>query len=235
MKKTFALLMLAALLLTGCGNNAMDGAKKDAQEAAQKVEQTANDAKEKAAEVKDDATKKAEEMKSDAAAKADEMKQDAADMKDAALQKADEMKIEAEATVGEISEGAKAMRDSMGEISLNGIVPGFSIDEVKEVYGEPVQSSGEELVFMNGAIVNVNSDNTVKSIRLTTGDVETPEGVAVGMSEYALNDAYGTADAVKKLANGAEYEYHRGINKVAKLIFTTDNGIISEIKSEFNK
>ncbi len=240
MKKVLTALMLAAMLISaGCGNNAMDGAKKDAEEAAQKVEQTANEAK-------DAATAKADEVKKDAEAKVDEVK-DAANQateeasakvdeaKDAAAQKADEMKIEAEAKVGEISEGAKAMRDSMDEISFNGIVPGFSIDEVKEAYGEPVETAGEVLTFMNGAIVNVDSNNNVKSIRLTTGEVETPEGVAVGMSEYVLNDAYGTADAVKKLADGAEYEYHRGKDKVAKLVFKTRDGFISEIESEFNK
>ena len=218
MKKFFAALMLAAMVLsTGCGNNAMDGAKKDAQEAAAKVEQ-------KADEVKKDAEAKVEETKDAAAQKADEAAAKVDEAKDAAVQKVDE-----------IAEGAKAMRESMSEISFNGIVPGFSIDEVKEAYGEPVKTSGEELVFMNGAIVNVDTNNTVKSVRLTTDEVKTPEGVAVGMSEYTLNDAYGTADAVKKLADGVEYEYNRGVNKVAKLVFTTKDGIISEIRSEFNK
>ena len=214
MKKTLALLMLAAMLMsTGCGNKVEDAAK-DAQ---QKVEQTATEAKDaatqKADEVKDAANKAAD----DAAAKTDEVK-------DAAAQKIDE-----------ISEGAKAMRESMSEISFNGIVPGFSVDEVKEIYGEPVETSGEELTFMNGAIVNVDTNNMVKTIRLITSEVETPKGVAVGMSEYVLNDAYGMADNVKKLADGAEYEYYRGKDKVAKLVFQTKDGFISEIRNEFNK
>ena len=203
MKKTLALLMLAAMLMsTGCGNKVEDAAK-DAQ---QKVEQTADEAK-------DAATKAAD----DAAAKVDEAK-------DAAAQKVDE-----------ISEGAKAMRESMNEISFNGIVPGFSVDEVKEIYGEPVETSGEELTFMNGAIVNLDTNNMVKTIRLITSEVQTPKGVAVGMDENILNDAYGMADNVKKLADGAEYEYYRGKDKVAKLVFTTKNGFISEIRNEFNK
>ena len=202
--------MLAAMLMsTGCGNKVEDAAK-DAQ---QKVEQTANEAK-------DAAAKKADE----AAAKVDEVK-------DAANKAADN----AAAKVDEISEGAKAMRESMNEISFNGIVPGFSIDEVKKVYGEPVETAGEVLTFMNGAIVNVDSNNAVKSIRLITSEIQTPEGVAVGMDEYVLNDTYGMADNVKKLADGAEYEYYRGKDKVAKLIFKTGNGVISEIRNEFNK
>ena len=228
MKKTLAVLMLAAMVLsTGCGNNTMDGAKKDAQDAAAKVEQ-------KADEAKDAAAKKADE----AAAKVDEAKDVANKAAGDAAAKVEEVKSDAAQKLEEISEDAKAMRESMGEISFNGIVPGFSVDEVKEAYGEPVRTSGdsgEELVFMNGAIVNVDTNNAVKSVRLTTGDVETPEGVAVGMSEYVLNDAYGMADNVKKLADGAEYEYDRGVNKIAKLVFTTKDGIISEIRSEFNK
>lgn len=199
MKKILTALMLATMMLSvGCGNNTIDGAKKDAQEAAQQIEQ------------------KADEIK-DAAAKVDELKQDA------------------ESKIDEISEGAEAMRESMGEISFNGIVPGFSIDEVKETYGEPVEVVGEVLTFVNGAIVNVDTQNIVKSIRLTTSEISTPKGVSVGMSEYALNDTYGTADAVHKLADGAEYEYHIGKDKISKLIFTTRNGIISEIRNEFNK
>ena len=214
MKKTLALLMLAAMLMsTGCGNKVEDAAK-DAQ---QKVEQTATEAKDAAAQKADEAKDAATKAADDAAAKVDEAK-------DAAAQKIDE-----------ISEGAKAMRESMSEISFNGIVPGFSVDEVKEIYGEPVETSGEELVFANGAIVNLDTNNMVKTIRLITSEVQTPEGVGVGMSEYVLNDAYGMADNVKKLADGAEYEYYRGKDKVAKLVFQTKNGFISEIRNEFNK
>ena len=225
MKKTLALLMLAAMLMsTGCGNKVEDAAK-DAQ---QKVEQTATEAKDAAAQKADEAKDAASKAADDAAAKVDEAK-------DAATQKAGEVKDAAEQKIDEISEGAKAMRESMSEISFNGIVPGFSIDEVKKAYGEPVETAGEVLTFMNGAIVNVDSNNAVKSIRLITSEVQTPEGVAVGMSEYVLNDTYGQADNVKKLADGAEYEYYRGVNKVAKLVFTTKDGFISEIRNEFNK
>ena len=214
MKKTLALLMLAAMLMsTGCGNKVEDAAK-DAQ---QKVEQTATEAKDAAAQKADEAKDAANKAADDAAAKAGEVK-------DAAAQKIDE-----------ISEGAKAMRESMSEISFNGIVPGFSVDEVKEIYGEPVETSGEDLTFMNGAIVNVDTNNMVKTIRLITSEVQTPKGVAVGMDEYVLNDTYGMADNVKKLADGAEYEYYRGKDKVAKLVFQTKDGFISEIRNEFNK
>ncbi|MBR0062202.1 MAG: hypothetical protein IJP68_12070 [Selenomonadaceae bacterium] len=214
MKKTLALLMLAAMLMsTGCGNKVEDAAK-DAQ---QKVEQTATEAKDAAAQKADEAKDAANKAADDAAAKAGEVK-------DAAAQKIDE-----------ISEGAKAMRESMSEISFNGIVPGFNVDEVKGIYGEPVETSGEELVFANGAIVNVDTNNMVKTIRLITSEVQTPKGVAVGMDEYVLNDTYGMADNVKKLADGAEYEYYRGKDKVAKLVFQTKDGFISEIRNEFNK
>lgn len=216
MKKTLALLMLAAMLLsTGCGNNAMDGAKKDAQEAAQKVEEKANEAKDAASAKVDKAKDKADEIKQDAAAKVDEMTG------------------EVEEKIDEVSESADRIREAMEEISFEGIAPGFSLDEVKAAYGEPVSTSGEELIFENGAIINVDSNKKVKSVRLTTDELETPAGISVGMSEYALNDVYGTADAVKQIAGGVEYEYHFGKSDASKLIFTTNNGIISEIKSEY--
>lgn len=232
MKKTLALLMLAAMLMsTGCGNKVEDAAK-DAQ---QKVEQTATEAKDAAAQKADEAKDAATKAADDAAAKVDEAKDAATKAADDAAAKAGEVKDAAAQKIDELSESAKAMRESVSEISFNGIVPGFSVDEVKEAYGEPVETSGEMLTFTNGAIVNVDSNNAVKSIRLITSEIQTPEGVAVGMDEYVLNDAYGQADNVKKLADGAEYEYYRGKGKVAKLVFTTKDGLISEIRNEFNK
>ena len=232
MKKTLALLMLAAMLMsTGCGNKVEDAAK-DAQ---QKVEQTANEAKDAAAQKADEVKDAANKAADDAAAKVDEAKDAANKAADDAAAKAGEVKDAAAQKIDELSESAKAMRESMSEISFNGIVPGFSVDEVKAAYGEPVETSSEELTFTNGAIVNVDANNAVKSIRLITSEIQTPEGVAVGMDEYVLNDAYGQADNVKKLADGAEYEYYRGKDKVAKLIFKTGNGVISEIRNEFNK
>lgn len=221
MKKIFAVLMFATMLFAvGCGNQA----KEAASDAQQKVEQTANEAKDAANAKVDEAKDAANKVAEDANAKVDEVKDAANKVAEDAANKVDE-----------ISEGAKAMRESMNEISFNGIAPGFSVDEVKKIYGEPVETSGEVLTFMNGAIVNVDTNNMVKTIRLITSEVQTPQGVAVGMDEYVLNDAYGMADNVKKLANGAEYEYNRGKDKVAKLIFTTKDGFISEIRSEFNK
>ena len=225
MKKIFAVLMFATMLFAvGCGNQA----KEAASDAQQKVEQTANEAKDAANAKVDEAKDAANKVAEDANAKVDEVK-------DAANKVAEDANANAAAKVDEISEGAKAMRESMNEISFNGIAPGFSVDEVKKIYGEPVETSGEVLTFMNGAIVNVDTNNMVKTIRLITSEVQTPQGVAVGMDEYVLNDAYGMADNVKKLANGAEYEYNRGKDKVAKLVFTTKDGFISEIRSEFNK
>lgn len=210
--------MLAAMVLSaGCGNNAMDGAKKDAQEAAAKVDEAKNEAAAKVDEAKNEAAAKVDEAKNEAAAKVDEAK-------DAAVAKVDEL-----------TGRAKAMRESMNEISFNGIVPGFSVDEVKAIYGEPVETLGDKIVFTNGVVIEVEDDNkTVESVHLTTDEVKTPEGVAVGMSEYVLNDAYGPADKVDKESDGVEYEYYLGMNKVAKIVFKTKDGIISEIKSEFN-
>ena len=207
MKKTLALLMMATMLFTasGCGNKVED-AKKDAE---QKVEQA-----------KDAATAKVDEAKDAATAKVDEMKQDAAAIAEEVEEKIDELTDDEE---------------TLSEISLDGIAPGLTVEEVLSVYGQPVNTSGSTMTFANGAIVDLDATQKVKSVRLTTDEIETSNGISVGMSEYALNDVYGTADAVKQIAGGVEYEYHFGNGDASKLIFTTANGLISEIKSEYTK
>lgn len=224
MKKILALVMLAAMLLsTGCGKKA----EQVQQDAAQKVEQAAN----KADEAKQDAAQKVEQA-ADAANQAREnTEQKVEEIKQEAENQAMEAQQEAAERLHKIAENAEAMREA---VSFGGIFPGLTAEQVREIYGEPVQTAGEALTFENGAIVNVDADNLVKSVRLTTDQVTTPEGVSVGMSEYVLNDAYGMADKVRQIADGAEYEYDRGVDKVAKLIFTAKNGLIAEIRSEFN-
>ena len=216
MKKTFALLMLAAMLLsTGCGNQAQDAAK----EAQQKVEETADAAKEKAAEVKDDATKKAEEMKSDAAAKADE-----------AAAKVDEMKSEAVDKVNTMaSDVADAISMEGRTIALNGVTPGATLEDVQAMFGEATSTEGDVMTFVNGLKVKFdNATKKVKEISTTDNAFETPEGIYVGADEYLLNEYCGPADAVRKIADGAEYEYAGGDKKSA-VVYKSQNGVITEI------
>ena len=223
MKKCLAALMLATMLLaTGCGNNAMDGAKKDAQEAAAKVEQ-------KVDEAKSDAAAKVDEAKSDAAAKIDEAKSDAA-------AKVDEAKDVANAAIDNAAQKVEEVTADMGGrmVALGGIIPGStSLDDVQAMFGEATSTEGNVMTFVNGLKVTLDAAQKVKEISTTGADFDTPEGIYVGASEYLLNDYCGPADAVRQIANGAEYEYSSG-DKKSKIVYTSQNGVISEIKCSLN-
>ena len=231
MKKTFAVLMLAAMLLSaGCGNT-MDGAKKDAQEAQQKVEQKVDEAKDKANEAKDAAAAKVDEAKADATAKVDEAK-DAA--KDAAKQatenaeaKIDEMAADANAAINATDAMEEAMNSRMA--SLGGLMPGSTtLEDVQAMFGEATDVNGKVMTFVNGLKVTLDDAKKVKEISTTSADFDTPEGVYVGASEYSLNDYCGPADSIRQIANGAEYEYFSG-DKKSKTVYKAQNGIITEI------
>ena len=207
MKKALAALMLAAMILsTGCGNNAMDGAKKDAQEAAQKVEQ-------KADEVKKDAEAKVEEVKDAASQAADDAAAKADEVKDVATQAADEM------------------MDAMDgrTVALNGIMPGSSIEDVQAMFGEATATEGNVLTFVDGLKVTLDdAKKVVKAVSTTDSSFDTPEGIYVGADEYLLNEYCGPADTVRQVSGGAEYEYNSG-DKKSKVVYKTQNGVIAEI------
>lgn len=231
MKKTFAILMLAAMLLSaGCGNT-MDGAKKDAQEAQQKVEQKVDEAKDKANEAKDAAAAKVDEAKADATAKVDEAK-DAA--KDAAKQatenaeaKIDKMAADANAAINATDAMEEAMNSRMA--SLGGLMPGSTtLEDVQAMFGEATDVNGKVMTFVNGIKVTFDDANKVKEISTMSADFDTPEGVYVGASEYSLNDYCGPADAIRQIPNGAEYEYISGDKKSA-VVYKAQNGVITEI------
>ena len=226
MKKIFAVLMLSTMLFAvGCGNQAQD-ATKDAQ---QKVEQKADEvkkdaeakvdeAKDKAADIKDDAAKKADEMKADANAKVDEMKQDAADVKDAAKD-----------MVNETAEKLEEVTATGRTIALSGVMPGTSLDDLKAMFGEPTLTEGDVLTFVDGLKVKLdNATKKVKEISTTSADFDTNNGMYVGATEYSLNDYCGPADSVRKITNGAEYEYNSGDNK-SKVVYKAENGFITAI------
>ena len=232
MKKTFALLMLAAMLLsTGCGNNAMDGAKKDAQEAAQKVEQTANEAKDAANAKVDEAKDAANKAAEDAAAKVDEAKDVANKAADDAAAKVDEAKDVANKAADDAAAKVDEIKDAVtGRIaSLNGIMPGASIEDLQAQFGEATSTEGDVMTFANGLKAKFdNATKKVKEISTTDSTFETPEGIYVGADEYLLNDYCGPADSVRKVDNGAEYEYNGGDNK-SKVVYKSQNGVITEI------
>ena len=231
MKKTFAVLMLAAMLLSaGCGNT-MDGAKKDAQDAAAKVEQTANEAKDKANEAKDAAAAKVDEAKADATAKVDEAKDAAKDAANKATENAEakinEMAADADAAINATDAMEEAMNSRMA--SLGGLMPGSTtLEDVQAMFGEATDVNGKVMTFVNGIKVTFDDANKVKEISTMSADFDTPEGVYVGASEYSLNDYCGPADAIRQIPNGAEYEYLSGDKKSA-VVYKAQNGVITEI------
>ena len=209
MKKALAMLMLAAMILsTGCGNNAMDGAKKDAQEAAQKVEQTANEAKDAAN------------------AKVDEAKDAANKAADTATAKVDEVKSEAENVANDVKD---ALAVEGRTVALGGLMPGStSLEDIQAMFGEATSVEGKVMTFVNGLKVTLDDANKVKEISTTGDSFDTPEGMYVGASEYSLNEYCGPADAVRQISGGAEYEYFSG-DKKSKVVYTAENGLISKI------
>lgn len=231
MKKSLAVLMLAAMLMSaGCGNT-MDGAKKDAQDAAAKVEQKVDEAKDKADEAKKDAEAKVDEMKSDAAAKVDETKDKVDDAAKDAAAKVDEMKTDA---ADKIDDAAQKLEDVTADVNGrvsalgNVIIGSTSLEDVQAMFGDATSTDGNVMTFVNGLKVTLDDAKKVKEISTTSADFDTPEGVYVGASEYSLNDYCGPADSIHQIANGAEYEYFSG-DKKSKTVYKAQNGIITEI------
>lgn len=220
MKKTLALLMLTAMILsTGCGNQAQDAAK-DAQ---QKVEQKAGEAKDAANKAADDASKKADEMKADA----DKMASDAAAKVDEAKDAANKAAGDAAAKVDEMANDMTSMMNERA-IALGGVMPGTSVEDLKAKFGEAISVEGNTMTFADGLKVVLDEAKKVKSISTTANAFDTPEGVYVGASEYSLNDYCGPADNVR-VANGvAEYEYNSG-DKKSVVVYKAQDGVITEI------
>jgi len=186
MKKAFAVFMLAAMLLSaGCGENTMEGAKKDAQEASQKIEQAANEANEKMTAAKSEADAKWIEMRD---------------------------KIHSKA------------------IELSGVKPGMTVEEAKEILGEPVTTDDDKLIFNNGVELEIDKDsNRVEELK---GDTNAA-GVKVGMPEDSLKYMCGPADELETDGGDVEYTYY-STDKKSKVTYKAHNGIITEIKSSLN-
>ena len=227
MKKTFAVLMLAAMLFSaGCGSNTMDGAKKDAQDAAAKVEQTANDAKDAATAKVDEAKDAANQAADTAAAKVDEAKDAANATADAAKDAANQ------AANAAMNDAANAMTDAVATgrtVALGGLMPGSTtLEDVQAMFGEATEVNGKVMTFVDGLKVTLDDANKVKQISTTSPSFDSGDGVYVGDADYALNDYCGPADAIRQVSDGVEYEYNSG-DKKSVVVYKAQNGIISEI------
>lgn len=235
MKKTFAVLMLAAMLLSaGCGNT-MDGAKKDAQDAAAKVEQKADEAKDAANQAANDAAAKVDEAKdaanqaaNDAAAKVDEAKDAANQAANDAAAKVDEMAADANAAMNDAADSMTAAVEGR-MVSLGGLMPGStSLADVQAMFGEATNVDGKVMTFVDGLKVTLDDADKVKEISTTSSSFDSGDGVYVGDADYALNEYCGPADAIRQVGDAVEYEYNSG-DKKSKVVYKAQNGIISEI------
>ena len=149
-----------------------------------------------------------------------EVKQDAAPEVQAAPVK-EELNI--------IDSSVKLFKDSR-DITIAGALPGIAFDKMKAAFGEPVDRGDNIFTFDNGLTVEV-ADNIVKKISVISGEIVTPEGVAVDMQETILNTTYETADEVDVKSNGADYRYFNK-NKTRKFTFVSRGGYITKIVSE---
>ena len=114
-------------------------------------------------------------------------------------------------------------------IALGGLKPGTAtVEDIQAKFGEAISTEGNTMTFADGLKVVLDGAKKVKSISTTGKAFNTPEGVYVGASEYSLNDACGPADSVRKIDNGAEYEYNSG-DKKSVVVYKAQNGVITEI------
>ena len=158
--------------------------------------------------------------------KVEEVKRDAAS-------EVQEVANEVSQKAGEIAGNGGNNPTAPQEISLGGISPGMTLEEVKNILGEPVSvHDHDEFTFSNG--VNVEMDdhrNIVEKIETRQSGVSAAKGISIGMTEQNLLDSYGTPMR-KEFDDGAtEYKY---IGNGKKIVFKVFNGTISEIKCELD-
>ena len=121
------------------------------------------------------------------------------------------------------------------QVTLGDLQPNMKVSQLKEIYGEPLQKSGDKWIY-KGFYVEVNNRHSrVEEIVTEDSGFATSEGIIVGMSEEVLNKAYGKADKldIDSYDNEKEYEYYSSNNKY-KMEFKVRNGIITKIKCEKN-
>ena len=185
MKKYFALLMIAATILSaGCGN--------------------------KVAEVKQEAAEEVHEAVTDVKKTADKV----------------------DRKVTEVTGTTPTPATNIDQqVLLGGVAPGMTLDQVKQVLGEPTSvHDGDEFTFSNGVMIDLDDFGKVEEVKTYQAGVKTAGGISVGMTEQNLTAAYG-APAITENDDGMiEYKYFSRDGSV-KVKFYISNGTIVEIKS----
>ena len=143
-------------------------------------------------------------------------------------------------TANEVSQKAGEIAGNSGgsasaEVSLGGISPGMTLEEVKKVLGEPVSSHDhDEFTFSNGLMVEMDDHrNVVEEIKTKAAGAFAANGIEVGTAEQKLLESFGNPER-KEFDDGAtEYKYFSS-DRTKKIVFKVYNGAISEIKCELD-
>lgn len=159
--------------------------------------------------------------------KVEEVKKDAAT-------KVQDVANEVSQKAGEIakSDGTSV---SAKEISLGGISPGMTLEEVKNILGEPASvHDHDEFNFANGLMVEIDDHrNVVKEIKTNLAGIVAAGGIEIGMAEQKLLETFGNPER-KDFDDGAtEYKYFSS-DRTKKVVFKVYNGAITEIKCELD-
>ena len=158
--------------------------------------------------------------------KVDEVKKDTAS-------KIQDVANEVSQKAGEIAnEGGGS---SAQEISLGGISPGMTFDEVKSILGEPSSTHDhDEFNFANGLIVEFDDHkNIVKEIEAQQAGSSAAGGIEVGMTEQKLLEVYGQPERKESDDGATEYKYFSS-DRTKKIVFKVYNDKISKIKCELD-
>ena len=115
------------------------------------------------------------------------------------------------------------------KISLGGIVPGMSEQDLINAFGQPTYRDGDDWSYKT---FNVEVERgIVEKVSTRFDSIITPDGVRVGQAAEVLNDTFGQADKVDQDSDGVEYEYY-STDGTKKIEFKVVNGIIAKITCE---
>ena len=113
-----------------------------------------------------------------------------------------------------------------GKISLGGISPGMSENDLINAFGQPVYRDGDDWTYQNFQVEVEHG--IVEKISTRAETITTSNGVRVGLAADVLNSTFGTADKVDYESDGVEYEYYSN-DRTKKIEFKVVNGVIAKI------
>lgn len=171
----------------------------------------------------------------DASTAVDNVKKDAAEKVQETAGEVKNVAEKVEQKAAAVKGEEKSVQNIAEKFSLGGIYPGMTLQEVKNILGEPVsRHDDDEFIFANGLVVEIEKHgNIVEEIQTHQAGVATGAGIEVGMNEQKLVDAYGAADYVENHGGKVEHKYHSA-DGLMKIEFEFYNGIISEIKVQLD-